>query len=325
MASDFRASDFGASEFGLSELRSRFDDWRSAKQSSEDDGPEQGSDPSDICSLVEDPDSFISLSVILENLVIPELIALRSGPGSRIDEQALAETIGTDRWRPILPGDIETFTTLSLEAETSTMLDFIDNCLATGSTIEDIYVNLLAPSARRLGEFWEADTTDFVDVTMALWRMQEVLRELTLRIPPPHTPGHGQRSALFSTMPGEQHSLGTLMVAECFQRAGWDAEVVMEPTQSELTAKFVNKSYDMVGLTISKDCPTDTVTGLIKTIRSVSSNPGIRIMIGGRFVNSQAELVVRCGADGSAHDAISAVAVADELVPLRARDNVPKS
>lgn len=314
-----------ASNFGISELRSRLDDWRSAKQSSEDDSLEEGSEPADICSVVEDTENFISLSVILENLVIPELIALRSGPGSRIDEQALAESIGTDRQRPILPGDIDTFTELSLDAETSTMLDFIDHCLATGSSIEDIYVNLLAPTARRLGELWEADATDFIDVTMGLWRIQEVLRELTLRVPPPHNPGQGQRSALFSTMPGEQHSLGTLMVAECFQRAGWDAEVVIEPTQGELTAKFVNNTYDMVGLTISKDCPTDTVTGLIKTIRSVSCNPGIRIMIGGRFVNSQAELVVRCGADASAHDAISAVAVADQLVPLRARDSVPRS
>lgn len=315
-----------ASDFGLSELRLRFDDWRSARKSVELDQPDNPPPAIDICEVVEDPGSnYISLSVILENLVIPELIAQRSGPGNRISDQGLAETIGTDRKRPITQGDIQSFTALSLEAETSTLLDFVDNCLATGSTIENIYIDLLAPVARLLGERWETDETDFIDVTMGLWRIQEVLRELTLRVPPPHLPGQGQRSALFSTMPGEQHSLGTLMVAECFQRAGWEAEVLMEPSQAELTAKFVNKRYDMVGLTISKDCTTDALTGLIRTIRSVSSNPGIRIMIGGRFVNMQTELVDQCGADGSAADAISAVEVANKMVPLNVPHDVPRS
>ncbi len=315
-----------ASDFGLSERRLSFDDWRTARKNVDLDPPDHTPTEIDICEVVEDPgNNYISLSVILENLVIPELIAQRSGPGNRISDQGLAESIGTDRKRPITQGDIESFTALSLDGETSTLLDFVDNCLATGSTIENIYIELLAPAARRLGDQWDNDHADFIDVTMGLWRIQEVLRELTLRIPPPDAPGQGQRSALFSTMPGEQHSLGTLMVAECFLRAGWDAEVMMEPTQAELTAKFVNKHYDMVGLTISKDCPTDALTGLIKTIRSVSSNPGIRIMIGGRFVNTQTELVDQCGADGSAADAVSAVEAANQMVPLNAHNDVPRS
>lgn len=315
-----------ASDFGLSELRLRFDDWRTARENVDLDPQDQTTSEIDICEVVEGPVSnCISLSVILENLVIPELIAQRSGPGNRISDQGLAETIGTDRKRPITKGDIESFTALSLDAETSTLLDFIDNCLATGSSIENIYVDLLAPAARRLGDLWDNDQTDFVDVTMGLWRLQEVLRELTLRIPPPHVPGQGQRCALFSTLPGEQHSLGTLMVAECFLRAGWGAEVLMEPTQAELTAKIVNEHYDMVGLTISKDCPTGTLTGLIRTIRSVSRNSGIRIMIGGRFVNMQTELVDQCGADGSAVDAVSAVQFANRMVPLNASNDVHRS
>ena len=312
-----------ASNYGLPELRSRFDDWRSAKKRAEPEPPDKAPCEFDICRVVEDPSNSINLSLILENLVIPKLNADRDKLRNRIDEQALAETIGTQRKRPLTADDVESFTKLSVDAETSTLLDFVDNCLATGNSIEEIYLELLAPSARRLGEYWEEDARDFVDVTMALWRIQEVLRELTLRVPPPHQPDHGQRSALFSTMPGEQHSLGTLMVAECFQRAGWDADVLMEPTQSDLTGKFVNKNYDLVGLTISRDCLTDALTGLIKTIRSVSSNPGIRIMIGGRFVNEQASLVKQCGADGSAADALSAVEVANNMVPLKAHAREP--
>jgi hypothetical protein len=44
-----------------------------------------------------------------------------------------------------------------------------------------VFIDLLAPSARRLGQHWEDDDCDFVDVTMGLWRLQEVMREVTMR------------------------------------------------------------------------------------------------------------------------------------------------
>jgi MerR family transcriptional regulator, light-induced transcriptional regulator len=197
------------------------------------------------------------------------------------------------------------------------LLDFVDHCLDTGSSVETIYVDLLAPAARRLGEYWEDDSEDFVGVTMGLWRIQEILRELTLRIPPKSKPGHGLRSALFSSMPGEQHSFGTLMVAECFQRAGWDTDVLIEPSQSELNEKYASRHYDLIGLTVSCDCSTATLNSLVKTIKSVSKNPLIRIMLGGRVINEQPELVEKCGADATAIDALSAVAMGDNLVPVK--------
>jgi methanogenic corrinoid protein MtbC1 len=47
----------------------------------------------------------------------------------------------------------------------------------------------------------------------------------------------------------------------------------------------------------------------------VSRNPEIRIMIGGRVVNDHPGLVEACGADGTAVDAVSAVAIAARLIP----------
>ena len=194
----------------------------------------------------------------------------------------------------------------------------MDKCLANGCPVDSIYVDLLAPTARRLGEYWESDDRDFVDVTMGLWRIQEILRELTLRIPPPAVAGFGQRSALFSTMPGEQHSFGTLMIAECFYRAGWDADILIEPSHSELIGKFAGRRYDLIGLTVSLDCPKATLSGLVKAIRSVSNNPGTQIMMGGRVINDAPGLIEECGADATAVDDPSAVKLADTLVPLKA-------
>lgn len=302
-----------ASVFGIAELRSKLDGWRSSKKSQDDLDLDASQINAEHFHLLAKSGADNDLSVVLENLVIPKLIADRRNAGNGIHQRHL----NAKDSRAISEADIEYFTALALEGDARKLLDFVDNCLSTGSSVETIYVELLAPTARRLGDFWDEDSADFVDVTMGLWRVQEILRELTLRIPPAYSSSHGQRSALFSTMPGEQHSLGTLMVAECFQRAGWDADVMMEPTRSELTGKFAKRHYDLVGLTVSRDCPTETIAGLIKAIRAVSTNPDIRILLGGRVINEQPDLVKKCGADGTAADATGAVAVADSLVPLR--------
>jgi MerR family transcriptional regulator, light-induced transcriptional regulator len=304
-----------ATVFGISGLKSKLDDWRGNRKSTTPTGLPKTDPGISAFAIVGQADSDYDLSLLLENLVIPKLIADRDKRGSRLDLQILSQASQLPRQHAITAADVEEFTRLSISGEAHALLDFVDHFLATGSSIETIYVELLAPAARRLGEFWEEDSEDFVGVTMGLWRIQEILRELTLRIPPKSRPAHGKRSALFSMMPGEQHSFGTLMVAECFQRAGWDTDVLIEPTQSELTGKFAKQHYDLVGLTVSCDCSRATLGNVVSAIKAVSCNPHVRIMLGGRVINEQPDLVDECGADATAIDAVSAVALADRLIP----------
>jgi MerR family transcriptional regulator, light-induced transcriptional regulator len=305
-----------ATVFGISGLKSRLDGWRGSRKNIEPQELVVAGPAISPFSIVAPPDKDYDLSLLLENLVIPKLIADRDKRDNWLHMPGLSQAGKSTRQAAITAADVEDFTRLSIGGEAHALLDFVDHCLETGSSVETVYIELLAPAARRLGEYWEEDSEDFVGVTMGLWRIQEILRELALRIPPKSRPGHGQRSALFSMMPGEQHSFGTLMVAECFQRAGWDTDVMIEPTQSELTGKFAKRHYDLIGLTVSRDCSTAALGSMVKTIKAVSSNPHIRIMLGGRVINEQPELVDECGADATATDAMSAVALADRLVPV---------
>lgn len=311
-----------ATAFGLSELKSKLDDWRGGRKIECD--PDLG-DADPVCSNIRTVDTrneIHDLSLLLENLVIPRLIAEGSGQAFWQDFAAPdhpdANVRASSERRSISESDVEVFSRLSANEEAHVLLAFVDEYLAAGSSVETIFVELLAPAARRLGEYWDADSEDFVGVTMGLWRIQEVLRELTMRIPPVALPGHGLRSALFSPMPGEQHSFGTLMIAECFQRAGWETEVLIEPTQSELTGKIARQHYDLIGLTVSHDCSTGVLHGLVTAVKAVSSNPHIRVLLGGRVINEQPDLVISSGADATAADALSAVALADTLVPFHA-------
>lgn len=305
-----------ATAFGISGLKSKIDDWRGSRRNTSSQGLPNGDAAESALTVVGGTDKDYDLSLLLENLVIPKLIADRDKRDNWLHLPGLSPTAKANRHPAITEADVEEFTQLSVNGEAHALLDFVDHCLETGSSVETVYVELLAPAARKLGEYWEEDSEDFVGVTMGLWRIQEILRELALRIPPKSRPGHGQRSALFSMMPGEQHSFGTLMVAECFQRAGWDTDVLIQPTQSELTGKFATRHYDLIGLTVSRDCSTGALGGLVKAVKSVSRNPNVRIMLGGRVINENPELVEECGADGTASDAVTAVALADHLVPV---------
>ena len=305
-----------ATVFGISGLRSKLDDWRWNRKNAK---------PRDLADVESDSSGFrgfgsqgedVDLSLLLENLVIPKLIADRDMRGAKMEFQRLLNAPPQLSRTVITDSDVEDFARLSVSEDANALLDFVEQQLATGSSVETIYVELLAPAARRLGEYWSSDSEDFVGVTMGLWRIQEILRELTTRIPPRSNPGQGQRSALFSSMPGDNHSFGTLMVAECFQRAGWDTDVLIEPTQSELVGKFAKHHYDLIGLTITCDCSTGTLSSLVSAIKAVSSNPHVRIMVGGPVINERPELVDECGADATAIDAVSAVALADRLVPV---------
>jgi methanogenic corrinoid protein MtbC1 len=211
--------------------------------------------------------------------------------------------------------EVQAFAPLPITLEADELLARVDAFLARGVTVESIFVDLLAPSARKIGQFWEDDVCDFVDVTMGLWRLQEVMREVAMRVPAVTQALCEPRTALFSPFPGEQHSFGALMVEEMFSRAGWESEALIEPQRQELLRVIGKRNFDLLGLTISKDCPSRALSDLINSARSVSKNPAIQIFIGGRVVNANPGLASEVGADGTAPDARSALALAERKVP----------
>lgn len=247
-----------------------------------------------------------SLDILIEAEIIPRLLMAHPGRAQGCADP-LAETVTA--------AEAEHFAALPLTLEADELLAVVEAVLARGVPVESIFIDLLAPSARKLGQFWEEDVCDFVDVTMGLWRLQEVMREVALLSPNVTQPLTAPRSVLFSPMPGEQHSFGTLMVEEIFTRAGWQSEALIEPHRQDLLRLVAERGFDLLGLTITNDCPSGGVADLITALRSVSKNPAIQIFIGGRVVNADPGLAGRVGADGTAPDARAALALAERKVP----------
>ena len=260
-------------------------------------GREVAGAPSLDLHLPAEPATSRSLQAIVAGEIIPRLMLAHGRTGSPPSTEAM---------------DVAGFTPLTLETDAVALLAHVDRLLAGGVTVETVMVDLLAPAARLLGRWWEEDRCDFVEVTMGLWRLQEVVRELSRRDPP--TPRRNGRRALVTSFPGEQHDFGAAMVSELLERHGWTADLLVAADMPELLAAVGAADYDLVGLTVSCDCHSARLPSAILAIRSVSSNPRVRVLVGGRVLNDDPALAGRVGADGTASDARQALLLAEELV-----------
>lgn len=165
---------------------------------------------------------------------------------------------------------------------------------------------------------WERDECDFLDVTMGLWRLQEVMREVAARSPVDLVGMATPCSALFSPMPGDHHNFGTLMLDEVFARSGWRSEALVKPERRELLDRLARQSFDLLGLTLARDCPSAALSNLIRAVRNVSANPHIIVLVGGRMINENPGMAMEVGADGTGADALAALELANSLVKTAA-------
>ena len=271
-------------------------------------------DPPGLCAQpgLVDRDLALPLSMLIEREIIPRLMASHAS-GFRPPSEAGAN----DDRDTILSAEIDAFAPLVMQVEADVLLAHVEAILRRGVTVEAVMVDLLAPAARVLGDYWEDDRCDFVDVTMGLWRLQEVAHEIAGRSPAGHASAAGNRRALFVSMKGDHHSFGTVVIDEVFRRGGWLTDRISDVETPELLDAAAGDWFDMIGLTISCDCNIADLESLIAALRKVSRNPGICIMVGGALFSADPELATKVGADGTARDAKLALEVADDLLRKR--------
>ncbi len=265
-------------------------------------------------SAAAEPDG--SLNAIIEGEIIPKLLMAHA-------VEASGKSNGSKRQSTeISARDAHRFASMPLELEAAGLMEEIDSFLADGVTVEAVYLDLLAPAARKLGDMWCEDECDFIEVTMGLWRLQEVMREIGARTPVDRVaPVSNAPRALFAPMPGDQHSFGALMIDEIFTRAGWNSTALPRALRKELLDAVSREPFDLVGLTLTRDCPSSAVANFITATRKVSANPHLSILIGGHMINQNPAFVAEVGADGTGADARAALDVAERLVqsaPVRA-------
>ena len=246
-----------------------------------------------------------SLAQTIEAEIIPRLMLLHF-------DAAPVEARGA----PGIGGHEEVlkFCALVMERPLVEVLECIAQLQNDAVPLDTIYMELFAPTARHLGEMWEADTCSFADVTIGLSRLQQLMQTLSASFCEERvTVGRSPR-ALMLPSPGEQHTLGLYMVSEFFRREGWDVWGNSFHAGADVATLVKGEWFDVVGFSLASEVKLDALKPCIDAVRRASKNPAIKILLGGPLLSSRPELVEQVGADAMALDAPHAVKVATDLV-----------
>ncbi|MBB5049723.1 methanogenic corrinoid protein MtbC1 [Rhodopseudomonas rhenobacensis] len=244
------------------------------------------------------------LSVVraIKTQIIPRIAwAFRGTPNSKVAKPDLS------------PGELETFVALLQGQDEDAPAAFVELLLASGTQVDAIFLQWFTPAARRLGDMWEKDTTDFAMVTLAVGRMQRMMHQLGERFAKDGGRANGD-SALLTTIPGEQHSFGLSMVAEFFRRAGWNLATGPFQSQRELTELVQERWFDIVGYSVSSDRKLDDLERSIRDVRRDSRNRRVAIILGGPILQARPELAAAVRADMVVGDVTAAPDQARTLV-----------
>lgn len=212
---------------------------------------------------------------------------------------------------------VHDFTQLALVSQPQAILAYVSQLRRAGMPLDAIYLDLLAPAARHMGALWEADLCGFAEVTLGLWRLQQVMYELGPAFQESSAFVAQPRRAILVPVPGSQHTMGLFMVAEFFRRSGWDVWGDAMASAKDIVNVARNEWFDLIGFSVSTEAQVDTLASAIAQVRRASHNRGLLVIIGGPIVTTTPGLASLVGADASAEDAPQAVQQAESLLSCR--------
>ena len=252
-----------------------------------------------------------SLARTIETEIVPRLMLAHRAEFVRANE---AIDDGEEADATISQDDVVAFARIVVRKEVADAHFFIDGLQSRGISLESLFLELMAPAARYLGDLWVEDRCDFTEVTLGLSRMQQLLNALS---PEFEAGGSGEaldQRALMVTFPGEDHTFGMYMVAEFFRRGGWEVWGGPPDSEEAVYDLIADDWFDLLGVSVSLDSNLDNLRRLIAHARNVSRNGEIQVMVGGRALGGDYQKALSLGADAMATDGRLAFLRAQELL-----------
>ncbi|MEM1384749.1 MAG: cobalamin B12-binding domain-containing protein [Pseudomonadota bacterium] len=267
---------------------------------------QHGSNASDGCTASTAPDRHKAAHLFsepkalvraIEDQVIPHLLVAR--------RRHAASPTGRD--------EVAHLTRLLLEPIGQAAEDFVAELAEAGRPAADLMLDLLAPSARRLGVLWDEDVCSFSEVTIGTMRLHRMTIQLSESGGSVQDAVLRKRRALLCADASEQHVLGLRMVAECLGAANW--EVVFRTAAPDLELSRIVRAnwFELIGITVGGERSVVPAARLVRTLRKQSRNSSVYILAGGPILCEKPEFGTEIGADAVALDAREAVTLAERV------------
>lgn len=189
----------------------------------------------------------------------------------------------------------------------------VDHQLTSGSSLSDIYLEIVQPSMRDIGQLWQDNT-----LTVAQEHVATAIAEAAMsRLFEQTFVWQDKRSPklLAACAEDERHQIGLRMLCDLLELDGWDTIYVGASVPVESLVELVAKaSPDAVAISATIAPHIPRVRAAISAIRAADLARQPVIAVGGRAFSSDPALARRIGADITASDADEAVRLLDSLV-----------
>jgi methanogenic corrinoid protein MtbC1 len=225
-----------------------------------------------------------------------------------------SESAGSAQMGRIGQAEVESFVAVILADELDAARAIVDRVVVQSGGRQALLKDLLAPAAHYLGKLWERDLCDFMDVTLAVYWLDQFMHETEQHAAGAMRHCHHEHHALLLPAPGEQHIFGISMVADVFREAGWCVRSGPAVARHKLLRLVREEWFDVVGLSITTERWLGSAAACIRAVRHASCNSNLLVILGGQAIVGHEERTRFLGADSIALDAYQALEVTNHLI-----------
>ncbi len=255
---------------------------------------------------------------ILRDVLAAELPAPESDAAARVLDAGLAHLAEspdepTTFLRPTGPlGDLpRRYLEALLDGDRQAASRLVLSAVEDGASVRDVYLEVFQSSLHEIGRLWQTNRVTVAQEHFCSAATQLIMSQLYDRI------FNAERNGLTlvaTCVSGDLHEIGVRMVADFFEMEGWDTFYLgaNTPTRSVLET-IRERAADVLAISATLTPNVKQVAELIAAVRASESCRDVVVLVGGHPFNIAPEIWGRIGADGSARDALGAVALASRV------------
>jgi excisionase family DNA binding protein len=191
----------------------------------------------------------------------------------------------------------------------------LESALAAGTDLDELYLEVVVPSLRSIGERWAHGEIDVAVEHRASGIVTKLLGRLSARMV---RRGRSRGTVVIGAAPGERHGLPVTIVADLVRAQGFQVDDLGPDVPAASFAAAAADADRLVAVGISVTTPglEDSVRGAVQAVRDALGP--VPVLIGGSAIADE-QSALRLGADCWAADATGAMEAIEGLVPSRRR------
>lgn len=212
---------------------------------------------------------------------------------------------------------VDNLVQLALDADDIRLNALIASLAEQGWKSAAIITLLIEPAARAMGDAWLADECAEIDLTIGLSMLQLAGHAVRYNATAERI-RNSRYSILLANAPGEQHMLGTSLLADQFTDAGWKVDMAFPDSDEALANQVKSQHPDAVDIGLSdallRAHALPRLRGTIEHTRLATLDHPTVISVGGRLFAEATATALSVGADHARKTAAGATIRMAELV-----------